>query len=348
MYFREEKGIKKVTSGICKTAGNPFIFILKYGCAYAIMESSESKEAVRCQMGANREFKNSVFTALFDDAGELISLYNALSGGGFPSDTPVMMATLEDVLYNDRYNDIAFVLDDKIVVLVEHQSTVSENMPLRLLIYIARVYEKLIDSDAVYRSRLMKIPKPDFIVLYNGTDPFPDERTLRLSDAYTAMGGSPPGLGGSLDLEVRVVNINEGRNGAIVGKCETLHGYVLFVGKVRANRKAGMDLSRAVTKAAKDCINERILADFLRTHSSEVINMLTTEWNAERAQMIAREEALEEGIEIGEARGEAQVTQVIKLFVQKKSPKEISATLGVTQKKVKDILRASGLTGQAQ
>ena len=66
----------------------------------------------------------------------------------------------------------------------------------------------------------------------------------------------------------------------------------------------------------------------------------------------AREEAHEEGIEIGEAsgevRGEAQVTQVIKLFVQKRSPKEISAALGMTQKKVKDILRASGLTEQAQ
>ena len=102
-------------------------------------------------MSANREFKDSVFTKLFGEATELISLYNAVSGGNFPSNTPIKIATLEDILYKDRYNDIAFVLEDKVVVLIEHQSTISENMPLRLLLYVARVYEKLIDNDAVYK-----------------------------------------------------------------------------------------------------------------------------------------------------------------------------------------------------
>ena len=85
-------------------------------------------------MGANREFKNTVFTTLFNDPEQLLSLYNSLTGSDLPKSTPVEIATLDEVLFTDRRNDIAFVLDDKVVILIEHQSTISENMPLRLLI----------------------------------------------------------------------------------------------------------------------------------------------------------------------------------------------------------------------
>ena len=222
-----------------------------------------------------------------------------MSGSDLPFDTHVKITTLENVLFTDRRNDIAFILDDKIVILIEHQSSINENMPLRLLIYLARVYEKLIDNDAVYKSKLLKIPRPDFIVLYNGTDSFPDEKRLCLSDAYKEHPEALAGFGGRLELEVRVVNINEGRNDSIVRKCEALSGYVRFVGKVRENLNTVSDLTIAITKAVDVCIKEGILSDFLKSHSSEVLNMLTAEWNAERARKIWEQEAREEGREEG-------------------------------------------------
>ena len=107
------------------------------------------------------------------------------------------------------------------------------------------------------------------------------------------------GFSGSLELEVRVVNINEGRNEAIVKKSEELHGYVRFVGKVREYQKAGLDLEAAITRAANDCIEEDILSDFLKAYSSEVINMLTAEWNIDEAIKIREQEAWEDGLEKG-------------------------------------------------
>jgi hypothetical protein len=254
-------------------------------------------------MGANRKFKSSVFATLFSDIGNLLSLYNAISGSNLPQDTVIEIATLEDVLFTERRNDVAFVVDGKIVILIEHQSSINENMPLRLLIYVARVYEKLIDNDAVYKNKLLTIPKPDFIVLYNGTDPFPDEKTLRLSDAFKEHPEAMAGIGGSMELEVRVLNINEGRNASVVQRCETLSGYVRFVEKVRVNRKTEPDLKKAITKAVNDCIEEGILEDFLKSHSSEVSNMLTTEWNAEKAMEVRAQEAREEGLEQGIVEG---------------------------------------------
>jgi hypothetical protein len=172
-------------------------------------------------------------------------------------------------------------------------------MPLRLLIYVARLYEKLIDNTAVYKSKLLKIPKPCFIVLYNGKDEFPDEKTLRLSDAYREMPEALPGFSGSLELEVRVVNINEDRNEAIVKKSDELYGYVRFVGKVREYQKTELDLATAITRASSDCIEEEILSDFLKAHSSEVINMLTAEWDINVARKVWEQEAREEGLEEG-------------------------------------------------
>ena len=281
-------------------------------------------------MGENRKYKDSMFTALYKDKKDLISLYNALSGENLPLETAVEIATLEDVLFNYRQNDIAFVLGGKIVILVEHQSTICENMPLRLFIYLARVYEKLVEIDAVYKRKQLKIPKPDFIVLYNGMDEFPDEKTLRLSSAYHE---APPGahkLGGFLELEVRVVNINEGRNVSMINKCETLKGYVHFVETVRANQKRGMELKEAITKGAESCIEKGILKKFLTTHSSEVINMLTTEWDIERARKVWEEEGREEGIEVS--------AKIIREYISGKSVEQIGAVLEISVDDVRRVV----------
>jgi len=77
-------------------------------------------------------------------------------------------------------------------------------------------------------------------------------------------------------------------------KSEELYGYVRFVGKVREYQKAGLNLETAITRALNDCINEEILADFLKAHSSEVINMLTAEWDINVAKKVWWEEAREE------------------------------------------------------
>ena len=82
-----------------------------------------------------------------------------------PPDTPVEDATLDNVLFKERANDLAFVVGGRIVVLIEHQSSINPNMPLRLLIYIARVYEKILDKRVVYQKTLARIPNTEARIL---------------------------------------------------------------------------------------------------------------------------------------------------------------------------------------
>lgn len=53
--------------------------------------------------------------------------------------------------------------------------------------------------------KLVKIPRPEFFVFYNGTKDMEAEKVLKLSDAYVDNDSENPL---SLELIVRVININ--------------------------------------------------------------------------------------------------------------------------------------------
>jgi len=255
-------------------------------------------------MKIKRNFKDSVFTKLFGDPEILRELYCALGGVHFSSDIPVSINTLENVLYMDLYNDISFVIGGKLIVLIEHQSTINPNMALRMLLYISRVYEKIINRRTLYSEMKLTIPYPEFYVLYNGTELYPDECIIKLSDLFIKQNDYilPEKLFPLLELKVKVININEGKNKEIMKKCKKLKEYSEFISKTNTFLYESGDREEAVKKAIQYCEKHGILKEFLEIHGSEVLNMLLTEWNLEEAKQVW----YEDGITIGEARGEAK------------------------------------------
>jgi hypothetical protein len=238
----------------------------------------------------NRQYKDSVFSRYFSDPQRLIEVYNAIEGAHYPPDATVEIQTLEDVLFHEQINDLAFLLERRLIILIEHQSTINLNLPLRLLLYIARVYEKILNNANIYKRGLIKIPKPEFIVLYNGLDPWVEKVELKLSDAFLEAG--IPDL---LELKVAVYNINEGCNAELLRQSRSLSEYATFVAQVRRNTAAKQPLETAVKNAIRYCLEHDVMGEFLTTHGSEVENMIMTEFNLETAKQIWREEAHEEG-----------------------------------------------------
>ncbi|MDR2702268.1 MAG: Rpn family recombination-promoting nuclease/putative transposase [Spirochaetaceae bacterium] len=262
-------------------------------------------------MGANIKYKDSVFSFLFSDPDLLRELYGALEGVSLPSDIPVTINTLQDVLFKDRINDISFEIGDKLVILIEHQSTINPNIALRLLIYIARIYEKIVGEKNIYASRLIHIPRPEFFVLYNGVSPYPDEKRIKLSDAFASelLPEIGKNISLALELEVRVININQGRNKEIAERCKTLWEYSAFIEKVREIEKETENLEGAVRKAVIYCRDHDILKEFLEKNATEVLNMLMTEWNWDDALTYRYEEGIEEGMEKGREEGRTEVAR---------------------------------------
>ncbi|MCL2845234.1 MAG: Rpn family recombination-promoting nuclease/putative transposase [Chitinivibrionia bacterium] len=243
------------------------------------------------ETAANREYKSSVFASLFGEKEVLLELYNAINNTNYGKDTDVKMATLDGVLFRGGLqNDLSFMIDDKFVVLIEHQSTVNENMPFRMLNYISEVYKNVIDGKAIYKERKVMIPHPEFIVLYNGEDDYPDHATLKLSNSFKLRGEECPI---NLEVIVEVYNINKGRNPQFAEKSENLNGYEEFMAVIRANEAGGMDKKEAIIEAVKYCQSHRILEDYLINKGQEVITMLLKEWDLETAQKVREEERVE-------------------------------------------------------
>ena len=59
---------------------------------------------------AERAYKDTVFTKLFNHEEAAIQLYNALYNKNLSESTPVRMMTLDDTLFRKRKNDVAFII----------------------------------------------------------------------------------------------------------------------------------------------------------------------------------------------------------------------------------------------
>lgn len=183
---------------------------------------------VRKNLTANRKYKDTVFRMLFSDRKNLLSLYNAVNGSAYEDEAALEIVTLENAIYMGMKNDLAFIVDTGLF-LYEHQSTYTPNMPLRDLFYISAEYQKFVNHRSLYSSVIQKIPAPNFIVFYNGTEKKEDSWINYLSEAYQNLSGEP-----NLELKVLTLNINEGHNGELMEQCQILREYAQYVAKVRS------------------------------------------------------------------------------------------------------------------
>ena len=130
-----------------------------------------------------RNFKDTIFRMIFREKENLLSLYNALNKTSYTDVGNLEITTLENAVYMNYKNDISFVFDFELL-LYEHQSAYNPNMPLRDLFYVSRVLQSRVKDENLYSKKLIRIPAPQFVVFYNGTDFQPEQQVLRLAEAF--------------------------------------------------------------------------------------------------------------------------------------------------------------------
>ena len=270
----------------------------------------------------NRKHKDSLFVDYFskdrDWKQHFLSLYNALHGTNLQVDnTRLERVNLEQVLYMDYYNDIAVMVNDQFILMIEHQATINPNMPLRLLEYVTRIYGNRIDSKTKFSNQLIPLAKPEFFVFYTGNQDLPSESYLYLSDAFPK-DPSENHLSNSeltLELKVKVCKIKSGTPSPVVQNCPDLEQYVRFLKLIDKAKSDGQ--AQPLTRAIREAVRHNILRDYLERKGGETLSILTAEYDFDTAMAVKQEEAYEEGISIGLERGLEQGAYQTKLETAK-------------------------------
>ncbi|MDO4966657.1 MAG: hypothetical protein Q4E51_08105 [Lachnospiraceae bacterium] len=259
---------------------------------------------------SNREYKSDVFSMLMEYPEYALDVYKALGGRSDAKPSMVEIKTLEKGISLSVRNDAAFIIDTELS-LYEHQSTYNPNMPLRSLIYLAEILKPMVKNKDLYSKKLIKIPKPKFVVFYNGEDDRPEKEIQKLSTAYSHAGDSKD----SIELTCTVYNINPDKNNDLKKLSYVLDGYMTLVNKVRELKSADKDYDRenedVVKEAVEYCIDNHILEEFFRERGSEVVKNMTIDMTFETRQKLFTKEAYEDGIAEGKEEGKAMLLKAM-------------------------------------
>ena len=294
----------------------------------------------RNSVKVKRNHKDTLFRMIFSTRENLLSLYNAVNHSHYTDASELEIVTLKNAVYMNMKNDQAFLLDMQLN-LYEHQSTWNPNMPLRFLMYVAKEYQMLVRNQTLYASALVKVPTPHFVVFYNGETEQEAETILRLSHSFQQKTDKP-----ELELMVRVLNINLDKKQEVLEACQLLKEYMLLVNKIRRYTDEYKDINQAVEQAVTECIEENILADFLRKNRAEAIEMCIFEYDDKREKELIRKAEYAEGMKEGERSGreagkkeEAErIFNIYQLFRANYTENQIKEKLGMKVEEVRKIL----------
>ena len=241
---------------------------------------------------ANREYKDRLFKFIFgnpDNRDWTLSLYNAINGSSYTDASQIRYTTIEDAVYMNMKNDVSFLVADT-MSFYEQQASFNPNMPMRFLIYVGMVYAKYIsqaDSYHPYSTAQQKAPTPRCVCFYNGEAEREDRMVLDLKDAFDREA--------DIDVRVTMLNVNYGRNRALMEACKPLRDYAWFVDAVRQRQATLNDLDAAVDAALNEMPEESALKAFMTANRAEVKRMCITEYNEVKTLADEREEGRMEG-----------------------------------------------------
>ena len=283
-----------------------------------LQEEPKEKTAEKKDSFAKYTAKDSVFTALFQDKKYLMQLYHALH----PEDTKTMEdalmdITIRNILTNGIYNDLGFRVGDKVIFLVEQQSSWTMNIIVRALLYLVQTYHEYFEGqDAdLYGSKKVHVPEPELYMIFTGERVNRPE-TISLSKEF--FGGK------ECAIEVKVKMLYGGKGNDIISQ------YVAFTKVYNEQVKKYGRSQKAVMETIRICKDRDVLREFLASREKEVISIMMALFDEEKIMRThianERREAVKEAVR------EAVENM---LRTGKMSPEEIAGYF--TELSVKDV-----------
>ena len=223
------------------------------------------------EVKVKRTAKNSVFLDLFQDKKNLLKLYQTLH----PEDTDATedtldIVTIDNVLTDNLYNDLGIMAgNNRLLLLLEAQSSWTVNILIRILLYLAQSYHEYFErtSQSLYKSTKVKMPKPELYIIYMGNKgKKPD--IISLSQEFFD--------GADIDIEVKAKVIYESNTKDIINQ------YIIFCKVFDEQRKLYGMTEQTVKETIRICKDRNILREYLISREVEVVTIMMSLFDDEQ------------------------------------------------------------------
>ncbi len=188
------------------------------------------------------------------------------------------------------YNDLGFMVRDRLVVLVEAQSTWTVNIIIRCLEYITQTYNEYIvgTEQDIFSTKKISIPKPELYVLYTGNRKnVPDKITL--SEEFFG--------GDEIDLNVTVHILHTGRDHDIIEQ------YIIFTQIFNEQIGTYGYKRKAVEETVRICMDKDVLKEYMNDRRTEVFDIMMALFDEEFIYKTAMKHRLRDAEEQGMKQG---------------------------------------------
>jgi hypothetical protein len=211
-----------------------------------------------------RKIKDSVFLNLFSDKKYLLQLYQVLHPEDIGATEDALdIVTIENILTDNIYNDLGVRVGDRLIILVEAQSTWSMNILVRILLYLAKTYQNFIieTKQDLYSEKKVRVPKPEFYVIFTGERKKQPE-VISFSEEFFG--------GADIDVEIKAKVIYQRDTNDIIDQ------YIVFCKVFDEQRKKYGYTEKAIRNTINICKDRNVLREYLESREKEIVTIMIT------------------------------------------------------------------------
>lgn len=180
------------------------------------------------------------------------------------------IVTIDNVLTDNLYNDLGIMArNNRLLLLLEAQSSWTVNILIRILLYLAQSYHEYFErtSQSLYKSAKVKMPKPELYIIYTGNKGKKSD-TISLSKEFF------DGL--DIDIEIRARVIYESDTEDIINQ------YIIFCKVFDEQRKLHGMTEQTVKETIRICKDRNILKEYLISREVEVVTIMMSLFDDEQ------------------------------------------------------------------
>lgn len=212
------------------------------------------------------------------------------------------LVTLSRIIVYDIYNDVGFLAGNRLIVLVEAQSSWSENIVVRFLLYLGETYHRYIEKNDLdlYTTKKVVLPKPELYVVYTG-DRKTKPETISLKHSFWRTDDC------CVDVVAKV--IYDSKTGDI------LNQFIAFSKVFDEQRKEYPDDKRkAVQETIRICKEKDVLKEYLTREEAATVMFAFADQEKEFSRALRNERKEGRAERCAEGRAEGEIVGVIQLY----------------------------------